>query len=147
MRRWSHPPPESLNDRELYQGFLSARLAASAFGHREHLRAAFLFLRRYPDFAVAASRFRRTLSKFADRHGVSHRYHETLTWAYLALTHERMKRSRARTSLGFLRNHPELVDHRHGALSEYYDVAAVTRSRAARKMFLLPKARRRRTKP
>jgi hypothetical protein len=133
----------SLPDEELYRRFDSAHLPAGEFGHPEHVRAAFLYLRRHPDFGEAAVRFRRALRRFAAAHGVPRKYHETLTWAYLVLIRERMQHGHPRTSQGFLRQNLDLLDHRHGPLARYYDVDEITRSDLARHLFLLPDGDRR----
>jgi len=129
-------PP--LDDEALLGGFESARLPAAAFGHAEHVRAAFLYLTRHPDFGEAAVRFRSALRRFAAAKGVPDRYHETLTWAYLALINERAHGSSFASSAGFLRSHPELLDAKGGVFSRYYDLGAVTRSARARQVFVLP---------
>ena len=129
-------PP--LDDEALLGGFESARLPAAAFGHAEHVRAAFLYLTRHPDFGEAAVRFRSALRRFAAASGVPDRYHETLTWAYLALINERAHGSSFASSAGFLRSHPELLDAKGGVFSRYYDLGAVTRSARARQVFVLP---------
>jgi len=129
-------PP--LDDEALLGGFESARLPAAAFGHAEHVRAAFLYLTRHPDFGEAAVLFRSALRRFAAAKGVPDRYHETLTWAYLALINERAHGSSFASSAGFLRSHPELLDAKGGVFSRYYDLGAVTRSARARQVFVLP---------
>ena len=129
-------PP--LDDEALLGGFESARLPAAAFGHAEHVRVAFLYLTRHPDFGEAAVRFRSALRRFAAAKGVPDRYHETLTWAYLALINERAHGSSFASSAGFLRSHPELLDAKGGVFSRYYDLGAVTRSARARQVFVLP---------
>jgi hypothetical protein len=128
----------SLDDEALLGGFESARLPAAAFGHAEHVRAAFLYLSRHTDFGEAAVRFRGALRRFAAANGVPDRYHETLTWAYLALINERAHGSSFASSAGFLRSHPELLDARRGVFSRYYDLGAITRSTKARQVFVLP---------
>jgi len=127
-----------LDDEALLGGFESARLPAAAFGHAEHVRAAFLYLTRHPDFGEAAVRFRSALRRFAAAKGVPDRYHETLTWAYLALINERAHGSSFASSAGFLRSHPELLDAKGGVFSRYYDLGAITRSARARQVFVLP---------
>src|SRR5437764_14882182 len=128
----------TLDDDALLAGFASGRLAPGEFRHEEHLRAAFLYLTRSGDFGEGAVRFRRDLRRFAAAHGVPERYHETLTWAYLALVNERAHGSSFATSAGFLRSHPELLDAKGGVFSRYYDLGAVTRSARARQVFVLP---------
>ena len=137
----------ALDDDALLDGFTSARLASGEFRHEEHVRTAFLYLTRYADFGEAAVRFRRDLRRFAAAHGVPERYHETLTWAYLALINERAHGSSFATSAAFLRLHPELLDQKDGLLSSYYDVGSVARSARARQVFLLPRLDRSRQEP
>jgi len=128
----------SLDDETLLGGFESARLPGAAFGHAEHVRAAFLYLTRHADFGEAAVRFRGALRRFAAANGVPDRYHETLTWAYLALINERAHGSSFARSADFLRSHPELLDAKGGLFSRYYDLGAITRSTKARQVFVLP---------
>src|SRR5438132_10429372 len=118
----------ALDDEALLGEFESARLPAAEFGQAEHVRAAFLYLTRHADFGEAAVRFRGALRRFAAANGVPDRYHETVTWAYLALINERAHGSFFASSTGFLRNHPELLDARRGVFSRYYDLGAITRS-------------------
>ncbi len=61
-----------------------------------------------------------------------------MTWAYLALVHQRMADAPAASSREFLARHPELLDHHAGALARHYDVAAITGSPLARRVFVLP---------
>ena len=128
----------ALDDDALLAGFASARLAAGEFRHEEHVRTAFLYLTRNGDLGEAAVRFRRDLRRFAAAHGAAGRYHETLTWAYLALINELAQGSSFASSAEFLRRHPELLDQKSGLLSRYYDVESVARSVRAKQIFLLP---------
>jgi hypothetical protein len=131
-------PRDRFSDDELYDGFESGRLPKEAFHHREHVRAAFLYLSRYPDLAESALHFRSALRRFAEGHGVAGLLHETLTWAYLVLIQERMHGHRFETSQQFLASSPDLLDHRGGLLARYYDVGSITASRSARHLFVLP---------
>jgi hypothetical protein len=135
------PSPDLLDDETLLAAFATATLPKSDFHHREHLRVAFIFLARHDDFGEGAVAFRAALRRFADTRGVSRILHETLTWAYLVLVHERMASGRFTDSRAFLAAWPELLDHKGGALARYYDVAAITASPAARARFVLPGAR------
>src|SRR4051794_10847239 len=128
-----------MNDLELFEGFDRGLLPAEAFGHREHVRVAFLYLRRAGDFALAASRFREALRRFTELNGVPHKFHETLTWAYLALVREAMDGQEDASSEEFVARCPDLLDHRSGALSKVYDVAALLADDRARRFLLLPR--------
>jgi hypothetical protein len=124
------------SDAELLAGFERGGLAR--FGHGEHLRVAFLFLQAKGDLAEAALSFRRSLRRLAAAQGKPQLFHETITWAYLVLVNARMRRSAAATSEEFLAENPDLLSHREGLLSRYYDVEAITASSEARAVFVLP---------
>jgi len=128
-----------MNDDDLLAAFSSLTLAPGDFHHREHLRVGFTLLRREQgDLAAAAATFRALLQRFAAAAGVSGKYHETLTWAYLALIAERMHGHDYATSEELLAANPDLLDHKAGAIARYYDVAAVLNSPLARAVFVLP---------
>jgi hypothetical protein len=92
------------------------------------------------DFAEAGLRFKRALVQFAAAIGAAGKYHETLTWAYLTLIHERMHAGQYASSHELLAANPDLLDHRGGAIARYYDVAAITACPIARVVFVLPRA-------
>lgn len=62
---------------------------AEGFHHRDHVHVAFLYLQRHPP-AEALVRFSAALQNFARANNKPHLYHETITWAYIALIHQRM---------------------------------------------------------
>ena len=127
-----------MNDDELLEAFSTLTIPPQDFHHREHVRVAFVLLRREGDLAAAALTFRTLLRRFAAAAGVSSKVHETLNWAYLALIAERMHGHDYRTSAELLADHPDLLDHKAGAIARYYDVAAITQSPLARAVFVLP---------
>jgi hypothetical protein len=122
-----------VTDDELLAAFEAGTLAG--FCHRDHVRVGFALLVRTGDLAAAALEFRAGLRRLA---GDSGKYHETITWAYLALIAERMHGRRYASSTELLAEHPDLLDHRGGALANSYDVAALTASPLARAVFVLP---------
>jgi hypothetical protein len=128
----------TLDDAALLAGFVAATLPGPAFGHREHVRAAFLFLRMYDDFGAAAVAFRAALRRFVTALGAEDRYHETLTWAYLALVHEHMHGHEDADSQAFLARCPRLGQHRGGELEARCDVATLLASPLARRVLVWP---------
>jgi hypothetical protein len=137
-RSGGDPGCDALGDAELVARFEALAIAPEAFGHREHVRLAYAMLRG-ADFGEAAVRLRRALRRFAGAAGAADKYHETLTWAYLALVAQQMAEDpAATTSHELLARHPELADHRRGAVARYYDIAAITASPLARVVFVLP---------
>ena len=130
-----------LDDDTLLLRFEALELQASDFRHVDHIRLAFAILAAEADFGRAAIRFRTALIRFAEAAGATGKYHETLTWAYLALVHERMAGDAYASSLELLAAHPDLADHKGGALARYYDLDAITASPLARRVFVLPAPR------
>src|SRR5437763_16728622 len=124
-----------LDDATLVARFEAKAIAPAEFRHREHVRLAFAMLAG-ADFGEAAVRYRRALRAFADAIGASGKYHETLTWAWLALVRERMAAATYATSAELLAAHPDLLDSR--ALAGRYDVPAIVASPLARAVFVLP---------
>src|SRR5262245_35756104 len=100
----------SMEDAHFVAAFEAATLPAEGFRHEDHVRLAFLYLREQPLLPAIAA-FCAALKRFTARHGVAHRYHETITWAYLCLIHERMAKAGHDTSWGdFAAKNPDLFD-------------------------------------
>jgi hypothetical protein len=116
-----------------------ASLPSAQFDHRAHLRVAWSYLAEEDDFAVAALRFRRTLMRYAETIGAPAKYHETITWTYLALVRESMEGRRDASASALLDARPDLLDHRRGALARVFDVEAVTKDPLARRILVLPR--------
>jgi hypothetical protein len=129
--------PADLDDASFLIAFESCSLSSGAFRHREHVRVAWLYLRTSP-FAEAAVRFSTNLKRFAAAKGAAGLYHETITWAYLALVNERMYTSVSTDFDSFLLANADLLDHKAGALRAYYDEATLA-SDLARAIFVLPR--------
>jgi hypothetical protein len=116
--------------------FEDTTLAADRFHHREHLLVAWTYLGALP-FGDAAARFATNLRRYAAAKGVAAKYHETITWAFLAILRERMCASPEGEGFdAFLDRNPDLLDAR-GALAPYYDEATLA-SDHARTVFVLP---------
>ncbi|HEX4620064.1 MAG TPA: hypothetical protein VH208_00730 [Myxococcaceae bacterium] len=128
-------------DSELIAAFEDGRVSKEIFQHPDHIRLAYLYLRRSPDLAEAAASFRAAFRRFTVAQGVPHLYNETITWAYLILIAQRMRERPAPDSFAFLRDNPELATHRTGLLARYYDLEEVSRSAQAKELFLLPTPR------
>src|SRR5437870_7409641 len=112
---------DHLNDAALTAAFEALAVRPEDFRHREHVRLAFALLARERDLAAAAAAFRALLKRFADAVGAAGKYHETITWAYLAIIAERMQGRAYSSSRELLADHPDLLDHRGGALARHYD--------------------------
>lgn len=132
---------DHLDDAALITAFSALAIESADFRHREHVRLGFAILVRERDLAAAVIAFRTCLQRFAATIGAAAKYHETLTWAYLIVIAERMHGHGYASSREFLAAHPDLLDHRAGAIAKYYDVAQITASPIARAIFVLPERR------
>jgi hypothetical protein len=123
-----------MNDREFIAAFEACEIANSEFHHADHIRLAWLYLR---EFALldAIERFTASLRRFAAHHGKAERYHETVTWAYMLLIHERMVE---RSSFeDFRAANPDLFSWKPSILEGYYR-ADTFASERARQTFVMP---------
>lgn len=126
-----------MNDEELLKGFEACHLPSGGFHHREHVRVAWLYLRRY-SLPEALARFSEGLRRFASAHGKPGLYHETITWAYIFLINERAARpDAAQTWDEFARANPDLLDWKASILKSFYSEERLG-SEAAKRMFLFP---------
>jgi hypothetical protein len=119
--------------------FEDASLSPADLDHRAHLRLGWAYLVEDTDFALAAWRFRSALRRYADAVGAQGKVHETITWAYLALLREAMDGRNDPDAASLLAAHPELLDHRGGALAAVFDVPEVTADPLARRVLILPR--------
>jgi hypothetical protein len=122
-----------VDDREFVSAFEACTLPPTEFHHRQHVRLAWLYLRDYP-LLDALARFVEALKRFAAHHGASGKYHETITFAFLFLIHERMRRGSYETFAEFAAANGDLF----GPLLERYYAPGVLSSEFARKTFVLP---------
>lgn len=130
----------ALTDDELVAGFESATLSSDAFRHADHVRLAWIYLRRMP-LLKAIRTYRDGLRRFATAQGSAARYHETVTWAFLILINERLHAAGAGGKdlawAEFASRNPDLMRWEDGALFQYYD-PDVLKSEVARRIFVLP---------
>jgi hypothetical protein len=126
-----------VDDYELIERFEDCTLPEGRFHHIDHVRLAWLYLSRQP-LAQALERFSAGLKRFAAAAGKPDRYHETITWAYLFLIHERMERDgRPRSWEEFIAANPDLRARDGGVLGRLYNRETLDSS-LARRVFVLP---------
>jgi hypothetical protein len=123
-----------MNDNDFITAFENARL--TEFHHRDHVRAAWCYLRSSTVLG-ALERFTLALKRFAAAQGKPQLYHETITWAYLFLIHERMQDGE--TWEGFAERNSDLLVWRPSILDRYYRPETIASDRA-RHRFILPDA-------
>ena len=116
--------------------FEAGRIAPGEFSHREHVRLAWAYLvQRTP--AAALQAMSDGLRRFATEAGAPEKYHETVTWAWVLLIHERMAADPLLDWDAFETANPDLFDSGEPILGRYYD-AEVLASDRARRVFILP---------
>jgi hypothetical protein len=125
------------HDDELLRQFEDCSLPLERLRHSVHIQIAFLYLRKYPVLDVLG-RFPAALTRYAEAHGKAGLYHETITWAYILLIHERMQRAgHAQSWAEFAATNPDLLTWSGTILKQYYRDETLS-SGLARKIFLFP---------
>ncbi len=122
-----------MTDPDFIAAIETCTLPPSEFGHRNHVRLAWLYLREGP-LLEALARFVTTLKRYATSLGAAGKYHETITFAFLFLIHERMQRQPFATFDDFAGANPDLFGP---LLSRYYTPETLA-SELARTTFVLP---------
>ncbi|MFA6957467.1 MAG: hypothetical protein WC538_16470 [Thermoanaerobaculia bacterium] len=130
-----------MTDSELLERFETAALSGEEFPHREHVRVAWIYLRERPLHEVL-DRFPRHLRALANALGAAGLYHETVTWFFLMLVHDRIARNSCVESWDrFADANPDLMDRSSEVMTRYYK-EQTWQSPLAKERFLLPDASR-----
>ena len=125
-----------ISDEELLARFEDGSLPSGEFHHEQHVRVAWMFVRRYgmPD---ALGRFSQALKRFAEAKGAVGLYHETITWAFLLLVAERIARGPGESWERFAADNQDLLTWKPSILDRYY-APGTLRSDLARRTFVMP---------
>lgn len=124
-----------MTDAELVERF--ERGDVEQFHHPDHVRVAYAYLRTLP-LLDAIARFTAALRRFATAQGKPELYHETITWAFLLIIHERMQGAPVEWE-AFIAANGDLLRWKPSVLDAYYP-AEVLQSETARRIFVLPRA-------
>lgn len=126
-----------MTDDEFLRALETCTLEERDFGHAAHVRATYLYLRRF-DFIDALDHVRSAIRNFARHLGKPGRYHETMTVAYVSLIQQHLvELGDGGGWEGFARGNPELFQP--GLLRHFYPQAQLD-SELARRIFLLPRS-------
>lgn len=129
------PALEPASDDEFLRMFEAAEFGQRSFGHRDHLRMAWLYTTRCGR-EEAETRATSGIQHLAERHGAPHKYHETLTRAWVrAVAHHWGAAPELRDFGGFLSRHPSLMS---GDLMLRHYTAGVLWSDEARARWVEP---------
>ena len=126
-----------MRDEELIEGFESCTLSGANFHHRDHVKVAWLYLRGNSVLETLV-RFSEGLKRLAAANGKPNLYHETITWAYVFLIHERMQRDGHEQSWPeFVDKNADLFDWKDNILKSFYQDETLS-SETARRTFVFP---------
>ena len=120
----------------LVEQFEKGMPPSAAFHHVEHVKVAFAYLCIYPKLQ-ALEKFANGIRLMAIAKGKPQAYHETITWTYVFLIHERMIKTATRDWEQFTAANPDLLDWKNSILSRYYSKALLD-SDLARQVYVMP---------
>ena len=121
----------------LLDGLERLSLEEGEFHHRQHVQAAWALLEEC-DLSAALERFPRAIRRFARSVGASDLYHETITWLYLMLIHERRELlDQGHDWSTFAEHNADLLSDHRALLARFYSRATLE-SDLARRAFVLP---------
>lgn len=124
-----------LADEEFVRDFESCCLPNKLFHHADHIRLAWIYLRRFGE-PLAAERMARSIARYAAHLGSARKFHVTITRTWMQLVAAAW---RATPEMGrfeeFVELHPLLLDS--AALNKYYS-ADLLKSEAARTGWVEP---------
>ena len=123
-------------DEELVARFSDTTLPTEAFHHAQHVRVAWLYVRRH-GMPGALAAFSDALRRFAVAKGAAGLYHETITWAYLLLINERQQRAPSQDWASFAEANSDLLTWKPSALDAFYTHETLW-SDLARRIFVMP---------
>jgi hypothetical protein len=126
-----------MTNEDLIAAFEDASLSDAELSHRNHVRLGWIYVRR-DGLLLALATFPAALRRYAAAHGQATLYHETITWAYLILIHERLALNPHGSWCEFAEANGDLLDRAPSILERYYD-PEVLASPLARATFVLPR--------
>jgi hypothetical protein len=125
------------SDEDFLVAFEAMEIPGSEFRHRDHIRLAWIYLRN-EGLADGAARFCSGFKRYVRHIGCEAKYHETITWFYLALVNERIHRGLPTSSWDeFLAANSDILENARGMLLERYSAGTIE-DPISRKVFILP---------
>ncbi|MDX1442641.1 MAG: hypothetical protein R3270_02555 [Gammaproteobacteria bacterium] len=125
-----------MNDQEFITALEDCSLDKRYFNHRGHLRAAWLYLDRYP-VNEAAEHCARSIQRYANHLGATDKFHVTLTRAFMHIIAELRASHPATNWEDFLSQCPDLVEEPRRLIARHYS-DDVLDSEKARTEFVAP---------
>lgn len=126
-----YPNMNNMSDAEFVRAFEACEIPGAEFHHRDHIRLAWIY--HHCHGALAGARIAASIRNYAAHLGVSGKYHETITQAWMQLVVSAA--GPARDFDAFIAEHPELLDK--SLLAEFYS-EEILGSQEARERFIEP---------
>ena len=124
-----------MNDQAFLYAFETGTLPPSEFGHRGHIRMAWLYLRAY-GWDEGVIHIRSGIQHFAAAHGATTKYHETITLFWARVVHHMIADQPQIDSFDdFLVHFPQILDSH--LIQHHYSVELL-RSPLAREQWVEP---------
>lgn len=124
------------DDAEFLAALEDTSLPGTEFSHRNHLRAAWLYLEKHP-LPEAAMYCALAIQKYATTLGAPGKFHLTLTLAFMHIVADLRKKHQAASWEAFLAACPELVQNAQQLIARYYS-DELLQSERARRTFVPP---------
>lgn len=125
-----------MNDDMFLHALETCTLPEADFNHAAHVRAGFLYLKKY-GFPEASARMCSALRAYVTSLGKASRYHETITIGFMALINSCIYDKRhSVTWHGFQAAHPDLLQK--GALLKFYPRHILDSAKARAAFTLVP---------
>lgn len=118
------------------ESFEAAQINADAFDHEAHVYTAWLYLNEWP-LNEAIDRFCQAIRHLTVSLGAEDKYHETITWFFLLLIHQRRQNDPSASWQTFREQNLDLVTGAGPLLRQHY-TAQTLASDVARQTFVLP---------
>jgi hypothetical protein len=125
-----------MDDHDFVFAMENMRFPLAEFDHEAHLRLAWIYFRNKP-LAEGMIAFRDTLQRCARHHGVTAKYHETITYIFLIVVHDRMTIHPNDGWSSFRSRNPSLFNDWRATLAALYS-QDVLDSERAKERFMLP---------
>jgi hypothetical protein len=129
----------SLSDTQFLRQFEDLSLPPEEFGHRGHLRLAWLYLSKYP-LEEAITRIATGISRYANGLGATGKFHHTLTEAIVRIMASRLEGTSYNNLDDYLSCNPDLVNDVAKVVRHYYSDQCLN-SAEARQGFIAPDLR------
>lgn len=124
-------------DSELLAALDGDALPSGHFGHEDHVRLAWAYLRRGDGLLASMARFTSSIRRIVRAAGQEEKYHETITCAFLVLIDQRIHAGSETCWERFRAANPDLLEWKDSILKRYYTDATLW-SGEARRRFVLP---------